>query len=390
LDLDSDFASAAMPFDDEQLKNSLSEAARDQDCDLLIIVGIGGSNMGCLAVASALQGLRAVPRVLFADTIDARQTQDIIAEMRAVSAKGKKVVLNAISKSGTTIETAALLRLLLSAHQEHEGWQARTVFTTGKDSDLWRCGEEIGVRLLSIPEKVGGRFSVFSAVGTYPLAVLGVDTQKLLSGAKKAFEDEGLLAAQAHAAFLKHHLEGGRNVHDLFLFSPRLEGVGRWYRQLLAESIGKEHDKQGNLVRTGLTPTTSIGSTDLHSVAQLAIGGPDDKCTTFVDVQHHPQVRVPQEVLSSLAPLLAGQSLDAVMGSILNGTLETYRQRKRPFVRFSLENLTEEDLGELLQTLMVSTMLLGEALGINAFDQPAVEEYKRHAKEHLLGGGKAL
>ncbi len=171
----------------------------------------------------------------------------------------------------------------------------------------------------------------------------------------------------------------------MFLFAPCLESLGKWYRQLLAESIGKEFDRDGKVVHCGIMPTVSIGSTDLHSMGQLYLAGPNDKMTTFVSVQNHTRsVSIPKKgVFNGLVEGIYGKTSTEIMNAILKGIKRTYQKKKIPFCEIVLDDISPKSLGEFMQFKMMEVMFLGELFNVNVFDQPNVESYKIETKRIL-------
>ncbi len=384
-DYSSDAASLILPSEAKFLRESRSLAREFSGADALVVVGIGGSNLGTSAVLQAVKGSaynleNPSKQVFFADTTDSRS---IAAIGRLVSSK-KKVVINVVSKSGSTTETIANFRVL-----KNHLPKAKIVVTTDAGSKFEAVAKAKGYPTLEIPSKVGGRYSVFSNVGLYPLAWVGLDCHALLAGAKEmrdnCLKNEENPAA-AMAVLLHANAMAGRRIHDHFLFSTDLEGIGKWYRQLLGESIGKEWDYYGKRrVRTGITPTVSIGSTDLHSVGQLYFGGPRDKFFRVVSVASEkasPKV-LPERAFDKLVPHLSGKSLDKIMHAIVEGTKGAMRKQGLPFASVQLPDLKEHTIGALMQEEMFETMLLGELFAVNPFDQPAVEAYKQETRKLL-------
>jgi glucose-6-phosphate isomerase len=186
------------------------------------------------------------------------------------------------------------------------------------------------------------------------------------------------------AATIFYHQKKGKNINDTFIFHPELESVGKWYRQLMGESLGKEHDLQGNVIHAGVTPTVSVGSTDLHSVGQLYLGGPRDKITTFVYTEDTTQtVRIPDTLEFPLVEGISGKNDSDIMKAICEGTKIAYKNQGLPFMEVILEKISEKELGAFLQFKMIEMMYLGQLLNVNAFDQPHVELYKVETKRIL-------
>jgi len=362
----------------------------------LIIVGIGGSNLGILALQEALLGKLynlqdPSLKILYADTVDADPLYDIINIVKNVLQQGENVLINVISKSGGTTETIANFEVVLEVLKNHvENYQDFVVVTTDQGSKLWELAQSQGFTVLSIPKKVGGRFSVFSPVGLFPLAMLGIDIEELLSGVLMMREqcvqhDFMHNPAALRAAILFHHLQQNKSIHDLFLFSTDCESLGKWYRQLMGESIGKEYNTDDEQVFEGMTPTVSIGSTDLHSMAQMYLGGPYDKVTTFVQIQKNKhQIPIPTyPEYERLVSNIQGKQIQDVMEAILKGVQQAFVQGKRPFMTLTVPEKSPHVLGQLLQLFMMEIMYLGFLLNVNPFDQPNVEAYKTETKTIL-------
>ena len=197
-------------------------------------------------------------------------------------------------------------------------------------------------------------------------------------------EDGANLALQS-AQVLAAHLQKGYTINDNFFFHPELESVGKWYRQLMGESVGKEHSLTGETVHTGITPTVSLGSTDLHSVGQLYLGGPKDKLTTFVSAPNKlVRVEVPQNrIFPELVPMINGKTAEDIMDAILEGVQIAYQKADLPYMQVTLDGINEASLGAFLQFKMLEMMYLGQLLNVNSFDQPNVEAYKVETKRLL-------
>ncbi|MGD0646110.1 MAG: hypothetical protein ABSA75_14495 [Candidatus Bathyarchaeia archaeon] len=362
----------------------------------LVVVGIGGSNLGTIAVQEAILGklynqLTTSTKVLYADTVDSDSINNIITLVKPVLEKGGKIVLNVISKSGATTETMANAEVLIDLLRRHKkDYKKCITVTSDKDSELWNMAVKEGLNVLEIPKKVGGRYSVFSPVGLFPLGLLGIDIERLLDGAtciREVCIDTNVEKnpAAINAAIQYLHYESGKNISDLFLFANDLESLGKWCRQLMAESLGKEFNKKGQTVNIGITPVVSIGSTDLHSMAQLYLGGPYDKFTMFLSVENsNSHIKVPTlKEYSKLVYGVQGQSLESIMGAIVEGTKAAFRKGGRPFMEIKLPCKSEYSIGQFLQFKMIETIYLGYLLDVNPFDQPNVESYKEETRKIL-------
>jgi len=387
-----------LPNDDETLSivKGVIEEKLSLEPEFLIVIGIGGSNLGTLAVQEAILGKlynlsASTIKVLYADTVDSDLISSIIRLMKPTLRRNGNVLLNVISKSGITTETVANFRILIDLLKKYKKrYEDYVIATSDRNSKLWKLAVKEGFTILEIPQRVGGRYSVFSSVGLFPLGLLGIHIEDLLKGAKKMREacidtDLERNPAAITASIQYIHYKDGKNISDLFFFSTDLESMGKWCRQLMAESLGKEYDRKGRRVNVGITPTVSVGSTDLHSVAQLYLGGPYDKFTTFISVRNpRSRLYVPKmDGYSSLVHGVDGKSLEEILNAILEGTKEAFRKDKRPFIEISLPDKSEYSIGQFMQLEMIETMYLGYLLNVNPFDQPDVEKYKRETRRIL-------
>lgn len=393
-----EYASINLSFDEELLK-TVYATVKDKKYlqpTTLVVIGIGGSNLGTIAVLEALGGKfyseHQDIKVYFVDTVDSDNVDDIAQLVEHELESGENIILNVISKSGTTTETIACFEVFLEILKNHRPYNYHQfiVATTDQDSALWQLANTEEFTLLAIPKNVGGRYSVFSAVGLFPLCFLDIDIKKLLEGARSGFEIATVqTGANNHAAvsaiLIAQHYNLGRLIHDTFLFSLALESLGAWYRQLSGESIGKAFDKKEKKVNIGLLPTISIGSTDLHSVAQLYFGGPDNRFTSFISVTSNgSNIVLPNyQEFEELVGHIQGKPLAAIMDAILQGTQHAYANDKRPFVSWALPEKSAYYIGQWMQIKMIEIMYVGYLLNINPFDQPEVERYKEETREIL-------
>jgi len=391
-------SSINLPTDTKLFDLALQTAKKFKNRHLkfIIVVGIGGSNLGTKAVYDATFGAYDVmhperlPKMLFADTCDPRLLRSLEDVLKTIT-HPDEIVINLVSKSGGTTESVVNAEILLATlarritHPEQ-----RLVITTDVDSKLWKLAEEKGMEHLPIPDLVGGRFSVMSPVGIFPLALAGIDVKALMKGAQTmrerclstTHENPALTSATVIFAHLHGH---PKNINDTFFFHPELESLGKWYRQLMGESLGKPKTRSKKEVKIVPTPTVSIGSTDLHSMGQLYLGGPNDKVTTFVSSKKTAHVNVPKKrMLSGLVENVDGKDAAEVMNAILHGVIAAYRKQHVPFMQLELDDLSPASLGAFLQFKMIEMMMLGELLDVNAFDQPQVELYKIETKKLLV------
>jgi glucose-6-phosphate isomerase len=239
---------------------------------------------------------------------------------------------------------------------------------------------------LTMPPMVGGRYSVFSAVGLLPLALCGVDCRTLLAGAKAMLDigthgEVTLNPAAASAVVRVYEYRMSKTIHDWFVFRGELASLGGWWRQLVGESIGKSVGDTA----FGMTPTVSIGSNDLHSVGQLYLGGPRDKFLTFVTVKAlgTDYVVPTARVFPHHVKMVTGVRVSTIMEAIVDGTKKACLERAIPFMAISLQDTTPYELGAFMQYAMLETIYMGKILNVNPFDQPDVEAYKTITKQIL-------
>ena len=392
-----DHASIYLPSDEEGLvtiKKVIAEKSKLKPA-AIIVVGIGGSNLGTIAVQEAVFGklynqLTTGTKIFYADTVDTDTINDIRLIIEPLLKKGKRVILNAVSKSGGTTETIANFEVLLHIIKKYDkNYRDSVVITTNKDSKFELLAKKNKFSTLEIPVLVGGRDSVLSAVGLFPLGLIGIDIDELVRGAKdiqeltlssKAINNPA--AISAINLFLAHKQK--ITIHDHFVFSNDLESVGKWYRQLMGESIGKEFNLKKKRVFAGITPTVSIGSTDLHSMAQLYLGGPYDKITTFISINPRSDLKLPtMKAYDALVPKIQGRSLQELMDAILQGVKNAFKKGKRPYMEIELGDKSEYSIGMLLQLKMFEIVYLADLMGVNPFNQPNVESYKIETKKIL-------
>jgi glucose-6-phosphate isomerase len=389
-------SSIQLPFDSELLGHirQLADTLRTPTLQYVVVIGIGGSNLGAMSVYEAVAGsmnllIDRLPKLLFLDTVSDERMTSVTRQLINTSAKEDFAVV-AISKSGGTTEVIANTEALWRNLKDHFGNVSnRFAVVTSKESKLWQASINRGIHRISLPDAVGGRYSVFSAAGLLPIALANIDIKELLEGAREAVKDgvdkdfsKNHSLVSALLTYL--HFQKGRVMHNTFLFSPKLENLGKWYRQLMGESIGKEQDVDGKTVHAGITPIVSIGSTDLHSMAQLYYGGPDDKFTNLVYSLEGDVNRIPNHLeLPGLVEHIQGKSLENIMSAIIDGVKTAYEQKKRPYIAIELKGVNPRELGYYQQFRMIEMMYLAKLMNLNAFNQPAVETYKTATRNFL-------
>jgi glucose-6-phosphate isomerase len=364
-----------------------------RDATDVVVLGMGGSSLGGQTLAQlrdyAVPGagrFTEAPRVHFLDNLDPITFEHVLHRLPLSTTK-----FVAISKSGGTGETLMQTIAVLSS-LEKAGLRARPAEMILGLSEPRRNGGKNGLRDLLEPEGVqflehhtgvGGRYSVLTNVGLLPAAVLGLDIAAVRQGAADAYEPlrSGKPVAEAPAAVgaalsVAAMLEG-KNITVAMAYADRLERFTRWYVQLWAESIGKEGK--------GSQPVAAIGPVDQHSQLQLYLAGPNDKLFTVITTGAAGKGPVIDEKLAKRAgePGFAGKRIGDLVAAQGRATADTLAKNGRPTRRIHVDTLDERTMGELMMHFMLETILAGYALGIDPFDQPAVEEGKVLAKKYL-------
>ncbi|MFA6074097.1 MAG: hypothetical protein WC758_08320 [Candidatus Woesearchaeota archaeon] len=358
----------------------------------IVIIGIGGSILGTQAIYESLRGKlhneTQKIKVLFIDTVDTDSMYNSLKIIEILLKSEKNIIINAISESGTTTETIANFEIFLELLKKHrKDYQKYVVVTTKKDNKLYQFASKNNFSILEVENAISGRYSVFSPVGLFPLIFLGIDVKKVLKGASNmnelCFKEISKNPAAQGAIDLYCNYKEGKYIHDLFIFSNDLESLGKWYRQLIAESLGKKYNLKDYKVEEGITPTVSIGSTDLHSMGQLYLSGPRNRFITFVNVSPINKIKIPKEKeFNELVEGLQGKSMHEIMNAIYNGTKLAFIKSKRPFNQINITK-NEYDLGQYMQYEMLKVVILAHLLNINPFNQPNVEEYKQETRNIL-------
>ena len=355
--------------------------------DVFIVCGIGGSYLGAKAVIDALTPAFTAkgPEILFAGHhMSGAYLNDLLAYLKKLKADGSKksIVLNVISKSGSTLETALSFRVLRKfIHEEFEDASNRIICTTSETGGvLNEVIDQEGYQKFIIPSDVGGRFSVLTPVGLLPIAVADISIEALLEGAVssyQALEDDADVIVEYAALRNALHTKG--ITIDIFAsFEPELLSFGGWIQQLLGESEGKDGK--------GIFPTVAGFSTDLHSLGQFIQDGTRSLLETFLVVD---QVEAKLTVPTCLAfgdglEYLEGDSFHSINSKARMGTIEAHSEGQVPIVTIHLPELSAKSIGALIYFYEILTGVFVYSLGVNPFNQPGVEDYKK-AMYRLLG-----
>jgi glucose-6-phosphate isomerase len=351
----------------------------------IVILGIGGSMLGPVTILDTLKK-QETPKVHCLDNID----PDLITKIRDTINLQTTLFL-VQTKSGGTPETLAqyfyFKDILQTANLEIAN---HFVFITDPEKGyLRKIANQQNIPSFEIPDNVGGRFSVLTPVGLLISALVGLDIQKLLNGAKDTktrFFDETNFEAYYLAVSQFLLSQKGKNINVFMPYSSRLKTLANWYTQLLSESVGKKLDLNGNQVFAGITPLPALGATDQHSQLQLFSEGPHDKLTLFVEVDNFEnQVKIPTLWQNDDdLDYLENKTFNQLLAAELAGTKASLTENNRPNITLKIDKINEYSLGELFMFLEISVAFLGELLNINTFDQPGVERSKVLAKEILI------
>ena len=360
----------------------------------LIVLGIGGSALGNIALQTALnlgtwnllpQPERKGPRLFVLDNVDPLLVSQAFEEARRFDPDLKRTIINVISKSGETAETAAQFMYARSLLKEHLGadYAKNIIAITDPAKGTMRsiCDAE-GYATLPVPDGVGGRFSVLSPVGLFSAAMCGIDIDALLDGAadmdKRCSSEDSLQNPAAVLAWLlMQHTSGGKNIHVMMPYCNALYGMADWFRQLWAESLGKRVDKNGNEVFAGATPVKALGTTDQHSQVQLYREGPNDKVFALVDVEKFARdITIPSDLSVENLKYLHGKTLSQLLAAEKRATEYALVESQRPNFTITFPQLSAYHVGEFIQLWEIITAFAGLILGIDAYDQPAVETGK--------------
>ncbi|MBK1696165.1 hypothetical protein [Rhodovibrio salinarum] len=355
--------------------------------DDVLILGLGGSSLGGKATAALVdQGFgppAGAPRLHFMENVDPATFKALCTRIDLA-----KTGVIAISKSGSTAETLMQLGIVMANLELHLSPGAMkeriTVITEPKDSPLTRLARRYGLATLPHDEDIGGRFAVLSNVGMLPARLLGMNVRELRAGAAEMLSEtmsaeQPELSAPAQGAALQvgamHDLGVSQSV--LMAYSDRLGSFTRWFRQLWAESLGKNG--------TGTTPIDALGAVDQHSQLQLYLDGRPDKLFTILRVTgESPGPAAPATILDDPEiDYLANTRMGALLAAEARATVETLQRSDRPVRTIDVAQLDEMTLGGLFMHFMLETVIAADLLEVDPFTQPAVEDGKRLAREYL-------
>ncbi len=380
-----------LPYNEDYPKavKAVAEEIKFGDCKNFVVLGIGGSALGNIALQTALnpymynldENQRKGPRLFVFDNVDPMQLGSFL---EWIGDKLDKTIFNVISKSGRTAETAAqflVIRELLMEKLGADGFAKQVIAVTdAKAGTMRKIADDSKLRTLVVPDGVGGRFSVLSPVGLLSAAVCGIDIDQLLAGARQmdercSKEDFFANPAAVNAAVNWHYYNRQKPISVMMPYAYALKDLSDWYRQIWAESLGKTHNRQGDEVFVGPTPVKALGTTDQHSQVQLYREGPNDKLFTFLQVKEF-QTDVTIGVNPQVAPeleYLSGQKMSKLLNSEKLATEYALLHDKRPCLTVLFDRIDASAIGQFIYLFEVTTSIAGLLFDIDAYDQPAVE-----------------
>lgn len=387
-----DMAWRDLPYTQEHVVADILQTANRirETFDAFVVLGIGGSALGPIAVQQALNHPRynelpssqRGPRFYVEDNIDPERMQALLDVIDS-----KRTCFNVVSKSGNTSETIAQFLVLAERiHKAGGSVKEQVIFTTGEnDGYCNRVAKQEGAKRFVVPEGVGGRFSELCPVGLLPAAVCGIDIRALLEGA--ATVDRYIEMQDANMVYWDGLLQyaamqRGLTISVMMPYCDALKYIADWYAQLWAESLGKRFNREGHEVFTGQTPVRALGATDQHSQIQLYTEGPRDKVITFLAVDSYRNT-IPIPHLYAFDEYVSGHTMEEVLVAEQKATAYALTQVGRPNKTILLPEVNADTLGQLLYWLEMETAFVGELLHINAFDQPGVEAGKAATRQIL-------
>lgn len=363
-----------------------------KDSEILLVIGIGGSYLGSRAVIESLtptfynmlpQEQRKSPQILYVgNNISSTYLSDLVDLIG-----DRDLSVNVISKSGTTTEPAIAFRFFREFMENKYGIKEarkRIYVTTDEEKGaLKTLAKKEGYTTFVIPNNVGGRYSVLTAVGLLPIATAGIDIDKLMEGAKFAegkYSDENLKYNDCYKyAVLRNILyKNEKNIEILVTYEPKLHYFIEWWKQLFGESEGKD--------KKGIYPSGAEFTTDLHSLGQYIQEGRRNLFETVINIEkqeNNIKINLDEDNLDNLN-YLKGKTMDYVNSKAMQGVIDAHTEGGVPNIVINMEKLDEETIGHLIYFFELACAMSGKLLGVNPFDQPGVEKYKKNMFK-LLG-----
>jgi glucose-6-phosphate isomerase len=347
----------------------------------IVVIGIGGSTLGTYAIYKFLKHSKKLDKKLY--FLESTDPVELKSKIDSIDLDDTLFVV--ISKSGTTVETISIFKYINSLVKCDK---SNTTIVTEQDSKLAKYADVNGMKIFSIPKNVGGRFSVFSAVGLLPLAIVGIDIDELLEGTKEVYKSffdkkEDYKRVLNKARFIAEY-KNKFNINVVFSYSSRLEGFNKWYIQLWGESLGKIDI---NNTKQALTPIGIIGPIDQHSFLQLIVEGKRDKTITVIKVDDFDSnLKIPNVKLEGLQELeyLEGLEFSSLINKQADATIESINNLNNiPCDVITIDGVFEKSIARLMYEYELLTSVVARFIYIDAYDQPGVEAGKIILKEKL-------
>ena len=325
-----------------------------QNAKFIFVVGIGGSDLASKAVwrAMTLHKPEINKKIFFLESPDSREYEEVENFVKNEIAGLEEIVLIAISKSGKTAETLETFHKTFDILSEKFGEPiiGRILVISTEDTPLWKLAKLKGMECLEWEGEIGGRFSAFTIAHTTVLTIAGLNAKAFVVGGAEMNEkckgntEDNPIKHLAKSIF--DYYERGADILDFFIFNSELEDLGKWCRQLIAESLSL------------ITPTVSIGPADLHSMLELYLGGPKNRFTIFIKSLHEIKNNINESAYENVT--------------------RSYEEAGLPFIKYEMEKINERELGSFMAYMIATTIELAKLLKVDPYDQPAVEEYKKH------------
>jgi len=383
-----------LPYNQSEIVKEIKTYASEMkdQIDAFVVLGIGGSALGPLAVQQALnhpyynelprEKRGNFPKLYVADNIDPERLVYLFETIDPT-----RCLFNVISKSGSTSETMSqfmIIKELLEEKLGKEKARKHIVCTTDPVSgNLITIAKEEGYKTFYVPSPVGGRFSELTSVGLLPAAFCGIDIEGMLEGAAQMdtmCQEDDISKNPAYMYAALHYLgmTTGKNISVLMPYADGVKLIADWYAQLWAESLGKKYDLAGNIVNVGQTPVRALGATDQHSQVQLYAEGPYDKIVVFIGVEEYRKTITIPKTYSHMPSLgfLGGVTHNNLLQTQQSATEYALTKAGRMNMTITIPKITTQTIGQLIYFFEMATAYAGELLGIDAFDQPGVEEGK--------------
>jgi len=347
-----------------------------------IVLGIGGSALGAEAIRSSLYDEEGKIKVEIVDNVDAEMFEKVLKEKDI-----KKTFFNVVTKSGKTVEILSLFSYVVERLKQELGDQyfVNLLITTEKDNVLWKYCENNKINTMEIPKGVGGRYSVLCPVGLFPCAVMGINLQKILLGAKKVLDNFISESLEKNICFKSallnyNYLLKGKREIVLLPYSSRLEKMADFYIQLLSESLGKEKLLNNKDNKLFFTPTKAVGVTYQHSLLQVYQEGASNRLFCFINLErHNKDIKIQKLKDKNLDELLPKTLTNLFKAEQIASSL-ALKQAGHPSYEINVPLLNEENIGALLFYFELTTAIMGELMNVNAYNQNGVELQKKYTK----------